>query len=779
MFWLDHPMELIAAINSPAGLRGAINAGANAVVVDPVASGFPGDAKILADIVSDTHLYGLNIYASVETLFTQSKLIRGLQILGKLFTLGIDGVYISDVGLFERAASAFKEMPLFAGPMMGIHNRQGIRWARDLGAKRIALDASLDLPRIGIIARSEKLPLEVFLHGARCFGFPGLCRLSNSEEDVSQADIKHDLTYRKPFRAMQLNGEQIQDFSFIFGAQDKWFLEHLPSLARIGIRAGRVGSVTDDPVYTATVVGVYRKALEEIYEGNFKNYYELSDLKRLRAVFNRESSTRSSTGGYFIGPRHVSQRLATVERASTVRKRIVLQLEDSIAMGDKVVILGANGRVSRETTVRNITAGGHEQKIGHPGDLVEINFSGAARAGDAVYKTVDSELVRQVKSSLINLAPKRFVAISAELKAGKSLKVTARAGNQEGLAESASSLERSRGKGIGTEQIARMLTNMRGTPFRIENMQIKLHEPVDVPAREIPNLKKQALTDLEKGLRERFTRKIAWQLPDITPIPSVVRLHSHKLLVKVNSFERAKAAVGAGAKIVYFPIDSPEFKKAQAMALSKNVRLFAFAEALLDDREVVEAKKPFRKGNISTLLTGNCGLARWGLMHARVEAHLDYTARIGNTSSYYYWQKLGVKLQTVSVYMSVGELRHLVAPDTAVMIHGRLPAGFTKTPAQLPEGSDTVILEDRQGQRLVLNQHKSGLTVLMTDRPVGLFEEAFRLKKMGFQNFRLDFFDESPDKVHDIIEEYRHILNGRRQPSAKLRPSYIQDVYPR
>jgi len=778
-FWQDRRIELIAAVNAPLGLRGAINAGADAVVVNPLSAGFPGEARRFESMVSDAHLYGLKFYASVEQLLPQSKLMGAVRMLGRLFSIGVDGIYLRDVGLFRLAATAFKKMPLFAGPLMGLHNRQGVRWARDLGARRIALDPLLDLSRIGIIARSEKVPLEVYLHGAQCFGFPSLCRLTEAFGEEPPENGTCRCACRRPMRVLAREGEKVLDYSYVMGTGDRWMLEQLTPLARIGIAFGRIGSDADDPVYTAAVVGVYRKALEEIYDGNLRNYYEQSDLKRLRAVFNREAALRAASSGYLTAPRHLGNSLGTVEQPSPMRRRISIQLEDSLVVGDKIIVIGPEGRASKETSVRNIAVDGKDVPSAQPGDLAEVNFLGHSRAGDVVYKTVDSELVTQVKNSMLKSPPRRLVSISATLRAGRPLRVTVRAGDVEASAEGTARLERSRGKGIGTEQIARILTNMSGTPFRTETMRIKTQEPVDVPADEIPALKMRALEKLENKLRMGGRKKAAWKIPEALPIPSVVTLKTFNFFIKVENYAQACAALDAGAKAIYFPVVSPDFNKVQALALTKDVRLIAFAEAVLDDREVVATKRPFRKGNISSLLTGNFGLARWGLTHARIETHLDYTAGIHNTAAYYYWRALGAKLQTLGTHLLQGDLKRLVAPDTAVLIHGKLAVTFTRRPLELPKLDSAAILEDRNGNRLLLNRMENGLSVIRTAPPAGLFEEAFRLKKMGFQNFRLDFFDEAPDEVSETIETYHKILKARRQPSARPHPGFMREVYPR
>jgi len=778
MDWQEHPMELVAAIEGPQGLRGVTNAGADAVVFHPFTEGFDLDLRELATMVGDAHLYGPRFYVSMEMPVPGPDLLTALRTIDALAAVGVDGIYLRDTGLFSVAVKEFPAVSFFAGPFLGIHNRQSLRWVRDIGARRVVLEPSLDLTHIGIISRSGALPLEIFLHGASCFSFANLCRFK-PEDDETPTERPYCSSFcRQSFRVLSRENKVLSESAFVLSMRDKWMLEHLGMLARLGVHAGRVGVAGDDPIYTSAVVGVYRKALDAIYdEANVTSYYEQADLKRLRSVFNREAAGVGRRATRLIPVRHLGNRIGVVERAISVRKRATILLEDALASGDRLLILSSEGQARAEPMARALTVKGGEVEMAQPGDLVEVSLTETVKAGDVVYKTVDSRLVREIKNSMLSQIPRRRVAIKAVLSAGKPLTVTVVAGNIEVTEEGSSRLERASGIGASTEQVARLLSNMKGTPFRAESLHIDIKEPVEVPAEEIPVVKSRALSVLQKRLRLMGRHKPKGNLSAPMGIPAVISSAPASLLVKVTSGEQALAAMNAGARLIYFPLDSKELAKVRLKAVHKGIRLIAYTEPVLDDRELIDKKRDCKKWQITTILAGNFGMARWAVRHADMGVHLDYTAGVYNAQAYHYWRLEGMSMQTLATGLTFPALKDMPAPDTAVFVHGKLLVAFSRQPLPLPEMEKSFYLESRTGRRFQVGRAGAEIFTIHTAQPVGLFEEAFRLKKMGFQNFRLDFLDESPDKVASIIEIYQGILSSRRQPRTEERSGYIRDLY--
>ena len=57
---------------------------------------------------------------------------------------------------------------------MTIHSTEGVRWAAEQGFSRVVLARELTFDEIGRIAREtgdSGIGLEVFVHGALCYGF--------------------------------------------------------------------------------------------------------------------------------------------------------------------------------------------------------------------------------------------------------------------------------------------------------------------------------------------------------------------------------------------------------------------------------------------------------------------------------------------------------------------------------------------------------------------------------------------------------------------------------
>lgn len=62
---------------------------------------------------------------------------------------------------------------------MAVHNREGAEALRDLGFKRVVLARELTLDEITDICHVPGIEKEVFIHGALCYSYSGLCLFSS------------------------------------------------------------------------------------------------------------------------------------------------------------------------------------------------------------------------------------------------------------------------------------------------------------------------------------------------------------------------------------------------------------------------------------------------------------------------------------------------------------------------------------------------------------------------------------------------------------------------
>ena len=176
--------ELLAPAGSPEALKVAVAAGADAVYLSgkrfgarKFAANF--DEKELKEAVDYTHLCGVKVYVTVNTLVRDGELSEVARYLLWLYEIGVDAVLVQDVGVAALARRIVPDLDLHASTQMTIHNRAGAAWAEGLGMKRVVLAREVSLQEAEEIGKGLNVGLEVFVHGALCYCYSGQCLLSS------------------------------------------------------------------------------------------------------------------------------------------------------------------------------------------------------------------------------------------------------------------------------------------------------------------------------------------------------------------------------------------------------------------------------------------------------------------------------------------------------------------------------------------------------------------------------------------------------------------------
>ena len=119
------------------------------------------------------------IYVTVNTLVDDSESAAANRILSALDFYEPDGVIIQDLGLIRIIREYYPDLPLHGSTQLAVHTVEGVRQMQDLGFERVVLSRELSLKEIeNIRVRCPDIELKVFIHGALCYGFSGLCMAS-------------------------------------------------------------------------------------------------------------------------------------------------------------------------------------------------------------------------------------------------------------------------------------------------------------------------------------------------------------------------------------------------------------------------------------------------------------------------------------------------------------------------------------------------------------------------------------------------------------------------
>ena len=123
---------------------------------------------------------GKKIYITLNTILSDRDLPRAYGLLAMLDGYGCDGVIVQDLGVSRLIRKHFPALPLHASTQLAVHTASGLRALKRLGFTRAVLSRELSLDEIKKLrGECPDIELKVFIHGALCYGFSGLCMASS------------------------------------------------------------------------------------------------------------------------------------------------------------------------------------------------------------------------------------------------------------------------------------------------------------------------------------------------------------------------------------------------------------------------------------------------------------------------------------------------------------------------------------------------------------------------------------------------------------------------
>lgn len=118
------------------------------------------------------------IYVAMNTVIKKEELKEALQLILELEEIGVDSVIVQDLGL-AALIRKYTKLTLHASTQLAVHNPQGVDFLYKKGFTRVVPARELSLQELEALKKHRpEMELEVFIHGALCYGFSGLCMAS-------------------------------------------------------------------------------------------------------------------------------------------------------------------------------------------------------------------------------------------------------------------------------------------------------------------------------------------------------------------------------------------------------------------------------------------------------------------------------------------------------------------------------------------------------------------------------------------------------------------------
>ncbi|HLE10938.1 MAG: hypothetical protein A2504_09185 [Bdellovibrionales bacterium RIFOXYD12_FULL_39_22] len=210
----------------------------------------------LQRLKTKTSASGQKIYVTLNTIIKEDEFEELFQTLSTLSAIKVDAVIIQDIGLLYFIKKYFPQMAVHASTQMAIHNSAGLAMAYELGINRVVLSRELSFNDIGQLRKEHpKMELEVFIHGALCYSFSGMCLASGLLLNRSGNRGRCAQLCRNYF-------EHDNNYKFFFSCNDLHFGKAILKLQDIGINSFKIEGRMKPKEYIQTTLELYRAILD-------------------------------------------------------------------------------------------------------------------------------------------------------------------------------------------------------------------------------------------------------------------------------------------------------------------------------------------------------------------------------------------------------------------------------------------------------------------------------------------------------------------------------------
>ena len=297
------PIELLSPARDLACGIAAIDHGADAVYIGPARYGARAAAGNSIDDIATlcryAHQYGAHVYATVNTIIYDEELPDVRRLLCQLAEAGADAVLFQDMAVPMIVKEEGLPLQLHASTQTDNRTPEKVEWMHSLGACRVVLARELSAEEIAEIHRRvPDVELEVFVHGALCVSYSGLCyashhcfaRSANRGECAQLCRMKFDLT--------DADGHAIEHGRHLLSLKDLNQSRHLAELAEAGATSFKIEGRLKDMAYVKNTTAAYSLLTDRLisqhpdeYERASMGHCRYNFTPDLRKTFNRGYTT--------------------------------------------------------------------------------------------------------------------------------------------------------------------------------------------------------------------------------------------------------------------------------------------------------------------------------------------------------------------------------------------------------------------------------------------------------------------------------------------------------
>lgn len=723
--------ELLAPAGNMECLKQAIFSGADAVYVGckkfgarKFASNFTNDEIIEA--IKLCHLYGVKIYATMNTLVKNDEVDSFLNQVEFLHKNGIDAILIQDFGMLCLVLEKYPNLEVHASTQANTSSKETAELFYKLGVKRVVFSREMSLEEINSI--DVPIEKEVFVHGALCICYSGCCLMSSQIGHRSGNLGECAGSCRLPY-TLKHNGKILVNNKYLLSTKELNTSTNFKELLESNILCFKIEGRMKSPEYVGFITRFYRNLIDNYEQTNIKEANS-----ELKTIFNRGFTTGhlfNCTEEELMNtksPNHIGLQIGKV--IEVTKDKIKIKLDKPLNQQDGIRFLNSN-----KGLIVNYLYNKNKKLVNTATDICYIDNKIGLTENDIVCKTIDYNLNKSLKELPSRKIP---VTITVEAHINKNLSIELIDDQNNKISLQGNIVEKARTEAITQERIKQQASKLGNTPFECQNVHLKCDEEIFISIKELNDIRRRAV---EKLIKKRQNCKVKFESKNVEFKKLQTEKMSPGIVAIVKTEEQLLTCLSNNIERIYTEV-KPLYEKYKC----KQTVFYKSKRCQLELKDNVYN---------SSLVSDYFDFSKYE------ELSGDYGLNVYNIYTAYYLHKLGIQAVTLSVELSQLEIEQFI----------RLYESTFKeksTFQMLCYGTvENMIIKGN-----ILNINKDDFDYRLTDiksRVFPIFYDGVLTHVMNFEQrreklssylkeniqIRLDFHQETKDEVYSIIKKYQ------------------------
>lgn len=285
------------------------------------------------------HKLGKKVFLTLNIVFHNEDILGVNDYIRDVVEAGIDAFIVSDLAIIRYIKQHYPQVEVHLSTQASTMNYEAALFYKSMGVDRIVLARELSKDELKEIIDKASIDIEVFIHGAMCTCVSGRCSLSNyvTNRDANRGGCSQVCR----FAFTTDDGS-----NFTMATKDLNMARYVSELIEMNVTSMKVEGRMRSLYYLATVIGAYRKIIDNYYNHTLTDEVLNKQEKILDRVANREVSTHyylkeaDASDQYYTGRVEISNQDYLGQVIDYDRDKCLLQIKERnyFKVGDKVTL---------------------------------------------------------------------------------------------------------------------------------------------------------------------------------------------------------------------------------------------------------------------------------------------------------------------------------------------------------------------------------------------------------------------------------------------------------